>query len=136
VPEKRRYPLAGLLACGDCGRRMESAWSNGKPAYRCRHGRTTASAPGPGQPKKAHVREDVIMARLPALHVLLTGVGGTEGQRRRRTRRGTDARCQATPEDVIAYLRERELALTYDPAARTLHAGTGDAPMTITLKAS
>jgi hypothetical protein len=28
--------LAGLLACGTCGRRMESAWSNGKPAYRCR----------------------------------------------------------------------------------------------------
>ena len=34
----RRYLLAGLLACGVCGRRMESAWSNGKPAYRCRHG--------------------------------------------------------------------------------------------------
>jgi site-specific DNA recombinase len=27
-----------LLACGVCGRRLESAWSNGKPAYRCRHG--------------------------------------------------------------------------------------------------
>jgi hypothetical protein len=24
--------LAGLLACGTCGRRLESAWSNGKPA--------------------------------------------------------------------------------------------------------
>jgi Recombinase zinc beta ribbon domain len=30
--------LAGLLECGRCGRRLESAWSNGKPAYRCRHG--------------------------------------------------------------------------------------------------
>ena len=38
----RQYLLAGLLACGMCGRRMESAWSNGKPAYRCRHGHTTA----------------------------------------------------------------------------------------------
>ena len=28
----RRYLLAGLLACGRCGRRLESAWSNGKPA--------------------------------------------------------------------------------------------------------
>jgi site-specific DNA recombinase len=135
-PGRRRYLLAGLLKCGACGTRMESAWSNGKPAYRCRHGRTTASAPGPERPRKAHVREDVIMARLPARHVLLTGAGGTEPQRRRRTRRGTDARCRATPEDVIAYLREQELALTYDPAARTLIAGTGDAPMTITLKAS
>ena len=26
-----------LLVCGTCGRRMESAWSGGKPAYRC-HG--------------------------------------------------------------------------------------------------
>ena len=32
-PQERRYLLAGLLACGVCGRRMESAWSNGKPAY-------------------------------------------------------------------------------------------------------
>ena len=28
-----RYLLAGLLACGRCGRRLESAWSNGKPAW-------------------------------------------------------------------------------------------------------
>jgi site-specific DNA recombinase len=37
-PAVRRYLLAGLIACGRCGRRLESAWSNGKPAYRCRHG--------------------------------------------------------------------------------------------------
>src|SRR6185312_9151763 len=57
-PEKRRYLLAGLLACGMCGRRMESACSNGKPAYRCRHGHTTASVPGPQRPRNAYVRED------------------------------------------------------------------------------
>ena len=49
APQKRRYLLAGLLICGGCGRRMESAWSNGKPAYRCRHGHTTASRRGPGR---------------------------------------------------------------------------------------
>ena len=32
APQKRCYLLAGLLVCGGCGRRMESAWSNGKPA--------------------------------------------------------------------------------------------------------
>ena len=32
APRQRRYLLAGLLVCGGCGRRMESAWSNGKPA--------------------------------------------------------------------------------------------------------
>ena len=29
APVLRRYLLAGLLACGVCGRRMESAWSDG-----------------------------------------------------------------------------------------------------------
>jgi site-specific DNA recombinase len=33
-PITRRYMLAGLLRCGRCGRRLESAWSDGKPAYR------------------------------------------------------------------------------------------------------
>jgi site-specific DNA recombinase len=112
---------------------MESAWSNGKPAYRCRHGRTTASVPGPGWPKKAHVREDRILPHLPALHLLLTGPAG--GTRRRRTRRGTDVRYRAA-EDVAEYLRRQQFTLTYDPAAGTLHAGTGDAAQTITLKAS
>ncbi|HEX5290099.1 MAG TPA: zinc ribbon domain-containing protein [Streptosporangiaceae bacterium] len=68
----RRYLLAGLLACGVCGRRMESAWSNGKPAYRCRHGRTSAMAPEPAWPKNTHVREDKLLPHLPALHLLLT----------------------------------------------------------------
>ena len=107
-PRRRRYRLAGLLQCGACGRRMESAWSNGKPAYRCRRGRATASAPDPGRPKNAYVCEDRILPDLPALHVLLAGAGDSEGdgQRRRRTRRGIDTRYPATPEAVIAYLRE------------------------------
>ena len=35
----RCYQLAGLLRCGTCERLMESCWSNGTPAYRCRHQR-------------------------------------------------------------------------------------------------
>ena len=70
---------------------MESAWSNGRPAYRCRHGHTTASAPDSGRRKNAYVREDLIVPHLPALHLLLSEAAG--GQRsRRRTRRGTDVR--------------------------------------------
>jgi site-specific DNA recombinase len=46
--QERRYLLAGMLACKTCGRRMESAWSNGKAAYRCRHGHTSAADPNPG----------------------------------------------------------------------------------------
>jgi site-specific DNA recombinase len=82
MPEKRRYLLAGLLVCGICGRRMESAWSDGRPAYRCRHGHTTAAAPDPARPKNAYVREDRLLPHLPALHVLLTGTDPA-GQRRR-----------------------------------------------------
>ncbi|HEX2819470.1 MAG TPA: recombinase family protein [Streptosporangiaceae bacterium] len=132
-PAKRRYLLSGLLVCGTCGRRMESAWSNGKPAYRCRHGHTTSSAPSSERAKNAYVREDRIVPHLPALHLLLTEPAG--GQRRRRTRRGTDVRYQAV-EDVICYLRGQQLILTYDPAIGVLRTGTGDAAQTITLKAS
>ena len=135
LPDKRRYLLSGLLTCGTCGRRMESAWSNGKPAYRCRHGHATASAPDPDRPKNAHVREDCILPHLPALHALITQAPPGEG-RRRRTRRGTNVRLQASPEDVIAYLREWQITLAYDPAEATLRSGTGDAAQTITLKAS
>jgi hypothetical protein len=131
--KKRRYLLAGLLTCGVCGRRMESAWSNGRSADRCRHGHTTASAPDAGRPRNAYVREDRIMPHLAALQLLLTEPAG--GPRRRRTRRGTDVRYQAA-EGVICYLREQQTVLTYDPAAGTLRAGTGQAAQTITLKAS
>ena len=133
-PGKRGYLLAGLLTCAMCGRRMESAWANGKPAYRCRHGHSTASAPDPDRSKNAYVREDLIVPHLPALHLLLTEPA--RGQRRRRTRRGIDIRHQFTAGDAITYLREQQLTLIYDPAAGTLHAGTGDAAQAITLKAS
>jgi hypothetical protein len=67
--------LAGLLACGTYGRRMEPAWSNGKAAYRCRHGHTSAAAPDPGRPKNAYVREDRTLPatgyRLPLLLVMV-----------------------------------------------------------------
>jgi hypothetical protein len=133
APQKRRYLLAGLLICGGCGRRMESSWSNGKPAYRCRHGHTTASAPRPQRPKNAYIREDLIVPHLPALHLLLTEPA--EGQRSRRTRRGIDVRYQAA-ENAISYLREQQIILIFDPASGTLHAGTGETTQTITLKTS
>ena len=70
-PATRSYLLAGLLAWGRCGRRLESAWSNGKPAYRCRHGYTSAARPEPGRPKNTYVREDQILPRLSAVAILL-----------------------------------------------------------------
>ncbi|WP_203915360.1 recombinase family protein, partial [Rhizocola hellebori] len=38
----RKYLLAGLLRCAACGRSMESQFSHGNTAYRCRHGHTSA----------------------------------------------------------------------------------------------
>ena len=74
-PTARRYLLAGLLACGRCGRRLESAWSNGRAAYRCRHGHASAARPDPGRPKNTYVREDEVLPHLAALAILLAGDG-------------------------------------------------------------
>ena len=51
---------------------MESAWSNGKAAYRRRHGRTSAMAPNSSRPKNTYVREDKLLPHLPALYLLLS----------------------------------------------------------------
>ncbi len=72
-PAVRRYLLAGLLACGRRGRRLGSAWSNGKPAYRCRHGHTSAARPDPGRPVNTYAREDQILPHLAAISILLAG---------------------------------------------------------------
>ena len=81
---------------------MESAWSNGKPAYRCRHGHTTAVKPDPGRPKNANVREDRILPHLPALHLQLTDPAA--GQRRRRTRRGVrHLACASLGREVLGH---------------------------------
>jgi site-specific DNA recombinase len=135
VLQRRRYLLAGLLTCGTCGRRMESAWSNGKAAYRCRHGHTSAAVPDPGRAKNAYIREDRLLPQLPAVHLLLAGAKPAE-ERRRRTRRGADVRPQASPEDAIGFLRERGITLTWDQTAGTLQAGTAEVIKIFTVKAS
>ena len=110
-----------------------SAWSNGKPAYRCRHGRSSAMASDPARPKNTYVREDKIVPHLPAVHLLLTS---TAARARRRTRAGADIRDVASPQDVIGYLREHEIALTWDPAAAALQARATETAKTVTVKAS
>ena len=133
APVLRRYLLAGLLACGMCGRRMESAWSNGKAAYRCRHDRTSAMAPDPARPKNTYGREDKLLPHLQALHLLLT----TPAVRaRRRTRAGAELTGTASPGEVIAYLRDHEITLTWNPVAATVQARVTQTAKTVTVKAS
>ena len=115
-PAARRYLLAGLLACGRCGRRLESAWSNGKPAYRCRHGYTSASHPEPGRPKNTYVREEQILPHLAAVAILL---GRDEAP--------PDGAVKITAPDetaaLIGKLQTAGITLTYDPDTRTLRIG-------------
>ena len=111
-PATRRYLLAGLLACGTCGRRLESAWSNGKPAYRCRHGHTSAARPEPGRPKNTYVREDQILPHLAALAILLAA--RQPGRRRHRA-----AHRPRRDRGLIDRLRTAGVILTYDPDTLT-----------------
>jgi hypothetical protein len=115
-PATRRYLLAGLLACGRCGRRLESAWSNGKPAYRCRHGHTSATSPDPRRPKNTYVREDQILPHLAALAILHVGHGQAHG--------GTmQVTAPAETAGLIDRLRASDVTLTYDPDTRTIRSG-------------
>jgi site-specific DNA recombinase len=119
-----RYLLAGLLCCGSCGRRLESAWSNGKPAYRCRHGYTSATQPHPDRPRNLYVSEDKIMPRLAALAILHAG-----GPDRLAGRKGSRAAITAPDHAVglIDHLRTTGVSPIYDPATHALRTDTQDA---------
>lgn len=119
-PAVRRY----LLACGRCGRRLESAWSNGKPAYRCRHGYTSATRPEPERFPNTYVREDQILPHLAALAILLVGPAGTPARDNRSSAQGTGPASTAA---LINQLHADGVVLTYDPNDRTLRAAGHDA---------
>jgi hypothetical protein len=73
-----------------------------------------------------------LLPHLPALHLLLTS---PNVRARRRTRAGTDARstCRLSAGEVIGYLREHEIALTWDPAAAALQARATMTAKTVTV---
>ena len=124
-PAVRRYLLAGLIACGLCGRRLESCWSYGRAAYRCRHGYTSATVPDPARPKNTYVREDQILPHLAALSILLTGSAWKPGPGSHGIAQVT---CPASAAVLIDQLRADGVVLTYDPDHRTLRTGGHDAP--------
>jgi site-specific DNA recombinase len=114
---------------------MESCWSSGKAAYRCRHGHTSAAGPVPGRPKNFYIREDQALALLPGLHLLLTQVE-LPPARRRRTRSGIDVQTVLSPQDAVRFLRENKVVLVYDQEAGTLKADPSGTTKTIARKAS
>ena len=133
------YLLAGLPGAAA---RAGGGWNRRGPTA----GPPTAAAtatpaparPTPGRPRNALIREDRVLPHLPALHLLLTGADDSEGQRRRRTRRGADARHHASPEDVIRFLRENQDHPDLRPGRGHPARGqpAGAATRTVTLKAS
>jgi hypothetical protein len=122
-PAVRRYLLAGLIVCGRCGRRLESCWSYGRPAYRCRHGYSGTSVPDPARPKNTYVREDQILPHLAALAILIAGDAGP-GPAHHRLAQLTGPACTA---DLIDQLRAAGTVLTYNPDEKILRAGDRDA---------
>src|SRR5262249_47280323 len=129
-------PASGPAAVRDPRRRLESCWANNRPAYRCRHGYTSAITPDPARPKNTYVRKDYILPRLPALHARLSAAIPPAARRRRRTRAGVEVARPVSAQDMIDYLRAGEITLTYDPRAATLRADTPDAVTTVIGRAS
>jgi site-specific DNA recombinase len=76
---RRTYLLVGLLRCGTCGRSMDPQSSHGNPAYRCRHGHTSAHTTAMRQARNLYLREDVILGRIFArLHTLTSTDAGVQ----------------------------------------------------------
>jgi site-specific DNA recombinase len=120
----REYLLRGLLGCSICGRRMDGAWNNGRPNYRCRHPRL----PGSGDPKmplSVSMREDKITPHLGAALICA------------RSRSEDDLSNLDVPRDhaaQVAVIKRLGLLLTYDHAAKALRIPTGTGPVAISLR--
>jgi hypothetical protein len=117
----------GLMLVKD-GSLVVFAWSNGRPAYRCRHGYTSSASPDPDRPKNTYVREDQILPHLAALAILLASPAGKSARGNRGLAQLTG---QASTAALIDQLRAGGTILTYDPDGRALRAGGHDTPPVI-----
>lgn len=95
----RRYALVGLVDCRVCGRRMDSHWVHGRPAYRCRHGHTSAKPVTTDRPKTLYLRQDQILARIA------TNFEGSE---------------PLEPAALVDYLRAQGMTILCDASTCTL----------------
>lgn len=60
----RPYLLRGLLHCGLCSRRMQGAWSHGRPSYRCKYPTEYALIEPSAHPRMVYLREDEVVPAL------------------------------------------------------------------------
>jgi site-specific DNA recombinase len=99
-----------------------SAWpdrSGHTPAYRCRHGHTSAARPDPRRPKNAYLREAQILPHLAALAILL-------GDAQQVPYGTTQITAPGHAAGLIDQLRTAGITLTYDPDTRTIRTGDSD----------
>jgi hypothetical protein len=110
----RRYQFTGLLVCGICGRRPESHWIHGRAGYRCRHGHTSTQSHGERLRSVYWAERRILGELLYSLSYqgelpLLAGV-----------------------DDLLSYLRGRDLVIVCGPSAVRLEAesarGTNNPP--------
>ena len=86
-------------------------------------------------PAEEHLRPRGQAPAAPARPVPAALTSGA-ARARRRTRAGADVKGTVSPGEVIGYLRERQITLTWNPAAATLQARATETAKTVTLKAS
>jgi hypothetical protein len=63
--EPSRYPLAGLVICGSCGKRLQGGTVRGNALYRC-YRTNDYAVPVDGHPPSLSVREDRLLAHIDA----------------------------------------------------------------------
>ena len=118
----RRYVASCGPGCSPAGGADQAGNSLVQPeaAYRCRHGRTSATGPGPGQAKNTYVREDQILPHLAALAILATDDAMAHDS-------GTvQLTGPAQTADLVDQLRASGAVLTYDPdPARSAPSASG-----------
>lgn len=109
----RVYRLAGLVRCRPCGRRMDAHWVNNRAGYRCRHGYTSAQRAVPERAKNLYVREDHILASLPA-HLAVLELDDELGSEERGSGDSGQRR------DLAELMRRFDLTIVCDTAGWTV----------------
>jgi hypothetical protein len=94
----RTYLLAGLIICGICTHRADSHWAHHRPAYRCRHGHTSATPPSPEHPKNHYIREDRVLDAIQT-QLIPAALPGT---------------AAPTADNLAAYLRAHHMTIVCD----------------------
>jgi hypothetical protein len=94
---------------------MHSHWLRGRPAYRCRHGHTSAHSAPPGRARNLYLREDRILARVA------TDLRGELGDE-----------APSEPVELAEYLRQRGITIICRQDSCTLDTNTEiDQPLLI-----